>query len=139
MKLFKKIVVSFLFLMTSIAPISVYASESLENNLEERKIVTCEASPSKWHEVKSRGLGILYKGAANSSAKLVFNNGCTWQCKYCKHVIVTKGEAARGQAIGNYATWSPGYQLSQNGTVLYSNNIYYTSSSKLEGYIFSYN
>lgn len=103
------------------------------------KIATCEYSPSRWHEAFARGIGVLYRGSASGSNSLVYRNGCAWQCKYCNEVIVTQGEAAQGASIGYYATYNPGYQISRYGTVLYSNNIYYTNSSTLEGINFRYN
>jgi hypothetical protein len=100
-----------------------------------RRIVSCDDSPTRWHEVYSRGMGILKRG----DGSLVFNNGCTWQCKYCGEVILTKGEVPMGQIVGTYATWYPGYTVSQNGTVLTTDNIYYCGSSSLEGFNFRYN
>lgn len=104
-----------------------------------KAIIYCDSSPSYKHEAYSRGLGILYRRNSDGTRTLIYNNGCTWQCKYCNTVVVTKGEAARGQAIGYYATWNPGKPTSIWGTELTSANIWYTSSSKLEGYNFYYN
>ncbi|MDU7129144.1 MAG: hypothetical protein E6308_21095 [Escherichia coli] len=109
------------------------------SSIQPRAEIYCDKSPNYKHQVYARGTGILYRRNADGSRTQIFNNGCTWQCTYCLHVIVTKGEAALGQAIGNYATWNPGYITATWGTELTASNIWYTSSSTLAGYNFRYN
>lgn len=99
---------------------------------------SCVYSPTGYCEAFARGRGVLYRGSA-SSHTLVYSNGCAWQCKYCYTVIITQGEAAQGMPIGYYATYNPGSATAVNGTVLYTNDIFYTSSSKLPGIHFRYN
>lgn len=101
--------------------------------------ITCDASPTKQHIAYARGYGILYRGTNSSNSTLVYDNGCAWQCPYCYMVIVTKGEAALGYPIGYYATYNPGRATSIYGVTLYSNDIFYSSSSTLSGVSFRYN
>lgn len=112
--------------------------ESSQSSIRPMALIYCEKSPNGRHQVYARGIGILYRRNSDGSRTRIYNNGCTWQCSYCYHVIVTKGEAAQGQAIGNYATWNPGYATAQTGTELTASNIWYTSSSTLPGYTFRY-
>jgi hypothetical protein len=108
-------------------------------SVEPMALIYCDKSPNGVHQAYARGIGILYRRNADGSRTLIYNNGCTWQCSYCYHVIITHGEAALGESIGYYATWNPGYQTAAAGTELTASNIWYTSSSRLDGYNFRYN
>lgn len=109
------------------------------NSIQPLGELYCDSSPNGIHQMFARGIGILYRLNSDGSKTLIYNNGCTWQCSYCLTVMLTKGEAAQGQAIGNYATWNPGYVTQMGGTVLTASNIWYTSSSRISGYNFRYN
>lgn len=88
----------------------------------------------------SRGFGTLYRGTGPKAPnkQLIFMNRATWQCPYCYVVIVSQGEVVLGAPLGNYGMYYPGYATSQNGVVLYTKNIYYSSSSTLPGFRFRY-
>lgn len=100
--------------------------------------ITCETSPTRQHIAYARGYGVLYRGTNSSNSTLIYDDGCAWQCPYCYMVIVTRGEAALGYSIANYATYNPGKATSIYGVTMYSNNIFYTSSSTLSGVSFRY-
>lgn len=146
----KKIITILLtFLLILIPCFPVYADDSNFSVIEDthetnNDIITfkesyCEKSPSGRHEAYARGWAKLYRGSASGSNTLVFNGGSTWQCPYCYQAILTSNDyIPDGISIGYYSTYNPGYALAQYGTILYSNNIYYTTSSTLVGVNFRY-
>lgn len=166
MKFFKKsaLVFSMLLIVTFISPFNAFAdnsskcpdrskmtildaTNSTQVEIHESTKVNpikvfveryCDNSPTGRHEAYARGWGILYRGSERNST-LVFNDGCAWQCPYCYETIVTENDyLPDGNPIGYYATWNPGYETAAYGTVLYSNNIFYSSGSTIRGINFRY-
>lgn len=104
---------------------------------EERAIITCPNSPSKWHIAYSKGTGELYRGSQTGYNTQIFNNGRAWQCKYCYEVIVTQGHPGPGNTIGYYGTENPRYPVAERVKV-FTNEIMYTSGNQVEGFTLRY-
>lgn len=110
---------------------------SNEFNSNFRAVMYCPNSPelNKYHQMKPKGIGVLYRYNPTTGAKtLVFNNGGAYQCPYCFHVVVMQEVSA--STIGYYATWNPGGSVSGTGVVLSASTISYASGNTLRGYKF---
>lgn len=90
------------------------------------------------HQMASRGAGFVANDATQQYE--LYWKPC-WQCTNCYLVMVTEGDPAFGYPIGHYATYSASEPVSTDATVISipnANSLYYTSSSRMEGFRFYY-
>ena len=90
------------------------------------------------HQMASRGAGFVANDATQQYE--LYWKPC-WQCTNCYLVMVTEGDPAFGYPIGHYATYSASEPVSTDSTVISipnANSLYYTSSSRMEGFRFYY-
>ena len=99
-----------------------------------RALAECGGGP---HDMLAHGWGDIYDV---DKGKTIVSNGACAQCTKCNLVIVTQGEPGTGSALGYYATWQPGEQLSSFVTCIRTNTafIVHTSSSSIPGMRFRY-
>ncbi|WP_406243621.1 hypothetical protein ACF3M2_07475 [Tissierella carlieri] len=81
-----------------------------------------------YHLMFSRGWGRVYKGASGQNPVFQFDGSC-WQCKRCTEVLITEYDPLEANYVGRYALWHAGRVISNNGAVIYTNRIEFTSGS----------
>lgn len=84
------------------------------------------------HDMKSRGFGYLRDTRGN----VIFSLESCFQCTRCYLVLVCQGEPTLGESIGYWATYDASEPTNVNGTVVVTDNYYYTTDSTLPGMSF---
>lgn len=101
-------------------------------NVSARYYITCPYGDK--HQMEGRGIGLAYYGSAGSKDLRI--SGTASQCKNCYLVLITEGNPfmVGTPPWGNYATWSPGYQVTTR-VVMYTNSFGYSSGYSNDPYV----
>ena len=85
------------------------------------------------HRMVPRGGGFVYKGKYPNKSNPVVRNGRCFQCSRCRIVLVCQGSPDHNPPTpyGYYATWQAQDKLSSTNTDIWTNNVQYSSSTKL--------
>lgn len=91
------------------------------------------------HDTVSKGAGVLYRGVYPDTSNRVFpGTGAAWQCSRCRIVLITQFEPLMTGYVGYYGSFNPGYIISSNITTMWTNEVYYTSGSKVPYFTLRY-
>lgn len=91
------------------------------------------------HDAVSRGWGVIYRGVYPDTSNRVFEGqGACWQCSRCKIVLITEFDPLLTGYVGYYASYNPGYVIPIYGAVMWTNNVYYSSGSKVPYFAMRY-
>ena len=151
----KKKILFFCMLMTvilgTLLPVHPARAESYDDlrasisyigvGVDGNEMIPYKNTPCPWGngicQMKSSGNGWIIDA---SNGATVVDYGCAWQCQNCNSVIVTQNDPLVGSPIGTYGFWHVNYKINKNGCKirLPHDQIYYTSSTHIEGYHFIY-
>lgn len=131
----KRFVISTLAILLIMTNIIVFADTEkiLLNGLEDNIIIpnaqeVCDGYDH--HDMMGKGTGIVFIGINPDKSNRAFAGQC-WQCTRCTEVVVTQYDPLEAGYVGKYAFDHPGYEVSGNGSSIWTDKIYFTTSSKV--------